>query len=85
MILTGNQAEKDFQLLPAKLPALKASLDTGHGGTYQATNGGKFGKAAVAYLEWQFRDDPASRDICLDADATNSLVSQNWFVESKNW
>lgn len=84
-MLTRDQAEKDYDLLPEGLSALKASLDTGHGGTYEATNGGKFGKAAVAYLEWQFRDDASARDVCLEADSAGSLVSDNWDVEFKNW
>lgn len=78
-------AEKDYALLPEGLSAYKANLDTGHGGTHQATNGGKFGKAAVAYLQWQFRDDEASKAICLDPEAEGSLVSDNWEVEFKNW
>lgn len=84
-MLTRDQAEKDYGLLPDGLSALKASLDTGHGGTYSATDGGKFGKAAVAYLEWQFRDDAASKDVCLEANSEGSLVSDNWAVEFKNW
>ncbi|KAF8849924.1 hypothetical protein BDZ45DRAFT_718034 [Acephala macrosclerotiorum] len=63
-------AVKDYALLNEGLPTFKVSLDTGHYGTYFATNGGKFGKAAVDYLE------------CLNP---GSLVSQNWTVEYKNW
>jgi len=71
------QGEKDYGLLPAGLPAFKASLDTGHMGTYFAEDGGKFGKAAVAYLEWQFRNDVKSKEICI-GKGPGSLVSQNW-------
>ena len=83
-MLTRKQAEKDYDLLPEGLSALKTSLDTGHGGTYEATNGGKFGKAAVAYLEWQFRDDAGAMDVCLEADSEGSLVSDKWAVKFKN-
>jgi hypothetical protein len=79
------QVEKDYKLLPAGLPAYKANLDTGHGSTFAATNGGKAGKAAVAYLEWQFRDDQAAKAKLLDPKAPGSLVSDNWTVEFKNW
>jgi len=72
-------------LLNAGLPAYKASLDTGHGGTYSATNGGKFGKAAVAYFEWQFRNDTKSKAMLLDPKSPGSLVSDNWTVDFKNW
>ncbi|KAI1343447.1 hypothetical protein F5Y15DRAFT_427834 [Xylariaceae sp. FL0016] len=78
-------AEKDYGLLNEGLPAYKASLDTGHGGTYNATNGGKFGKAAVAYLEWQYRADTTSRAVLLNPESDGSLVSQHWNVTYKNW
>ncbi|KAL8288396.1 hypothetical protein RB597_000488 [Gaeumannomyces tritici] len=78
-------AEKDYKLLPGGVPAYKTSLDTGHGGTFGATNGGKFGKAAVAYLQWQFRKDEKSKQILLDAKSPGSLVSDKWTVEHKNW
>jgi hypothetical protein len=81
----GNQAEKDYKLLPAGLPAYKASLDTGHGSTFSATNGGKAAKGAVAYLEWQFRGDEKSKTVLMDPKSSGSLVSENWSVEYKNW
>ena len=79
------QSAKDYALLNAGLPALRANLDTGHGGTYGATNGGKFGKAAVAYFEWQFRNDTKAKAVILDPKSPGSLVSDNWIVEHKNW
>jgi hypothetical protein len=80
-----GQAQKDYALLPKGLPAYKASLNTGHLGTYRGQNGGKFGKAAVAYLEWQLRGDAASKAIIMDPASAKSLVKDNWTVESKNW
>ena len=78
------QVEKDYNLLPLGLPAYKASLDTGHGSTFAATNGGKAAKAAVAYLEWQFRNDVAAKAKLLEK-AAGGLVSDNWSVQFKNW
>ncbi|KAK0625946.1 hypothetical protein B0T14DRAFT_89201 [Immersiella caudata] len=78
-------AEKDYKLLNAGLPVYKANLDTGHGGTYSATNGGKFGKAVVNYLQWQWRGDAKAKAILLDANSAGSLVSDKWTVEHKNW
>jgi len=78
------QSEKDYALLPPGLPVYWTSLDTGHQGTYAATNGGKFGKTAVAYLQWQFRGNDTSKAICQDAKAPASLVSDNWKVTYKN-
>lgn len=80
------QSEKDYGLLPAGLPAYRASLDIGHGGTYNATNGGKFGKAAVAFLEWQFRGNDTAKAILQDGKAPGSLVSESWKnITYKNW
>ncbi len=79
------QVEKDYVLLPAGLPAYKANLDTGHGGTFAAANGGKQGKAVVAYLQWQFRNDQTAKAKLLDSKAPGSLVSDNWTVEYKSW
>jgi hypothetical protein len=80
-----KQAEKDYKLLNAGLPAYKANLDTGHGGTYSATNGGKFGKAVVNYLQWQWRGDDKAKAVLLEPNSAGSLVSDKWTVEHKNW
>ena len=67
------------------MPVYKASLDTGHGGTFGAANGGKQGKAAVAYLEWQFRNNETAKAKLLTPSTPGSLVSDKWTVEYKNW
>lgn len=36
-------------------PAMLASRDTGHAGTFDQRNGGDFARAAVDWLEWQLR------------------------------
>jgi hypothetical protein len=56
-----------------------------HGGTLFGLNGGKFGKATVAFLEWNFRGDAKSKAMILDPKSPESLVSQNWTVSAKNW
>jgi hypothetical protein len=48
-------------------------------------NGGKFGKAVLAFLEWNFRGDEKSKAICLDPKSPGSLVSDNWNVTAKGW
>lgn len=80
-----RQSKKDYALLNAGLPKLRVNLDSGHSGTYQATNGGKFGKAAVAYLEWQWRGNVTSKAVIFDAQSAGSLVKDNWTVEQANW
>ncbi|KAH7121035.1 hypothetical protein B0J11DRAFT_551546 [Dendryphion nanum] len=76
---------KDYALLNVGLPKLRVNLEAGHGGTYQATNGGKFGKAAVAYLEWQWRENATAKAVILEPQSAKSLVKDNWVVESANW
>jgi hypothetical protein len=71
--------------LLTKVPTWKGNLDAGHGGTYFAKNGGKFGKATVALLEWQFRGDEKWKAIALDAKAPGSLVLDNWKIEYKGF
>ena len=39
------------------VPAMIASLDVGHGGTFREVNGGRVAPVAVAWLEWQLRGD----------------------------
>jgi hypothetical protein len=79
------QAQKDYDLLPKGVPALFTSLDTGHMGTYAAPNAGKFGRAGVAFLEWQFRGNNEAKDMFLNPAAVSSFVKDNWNVTSKNW
>jgi hypothetical protein len=77
--------ERDYPLLPVGLPSLKASLDSGHMGTYGSTGGGKFGKAAVAFFEWQFRGDEKAKAKFTDPNSEGSLVKDNWNVTMKNF
>jgi len=53
-------------------------------GTYSAANGGKFGKAAVAYLNWQLKNDMQAKATCFAQDE-GSLAADKWDVKSKNW
>jgi hypothetical protein len=50
-------------------------------GTFAAPYGGKEAKAAVNYLNWQFRGDAKAKDFCLNG----GMKSENWTVMSKNW
>jgi hypothetical protein len=79
------QSVKDYDLLPEGTPKLWTSLDTGHGGTYSATNGGKEAKAAVAYLEWQWRNNATAKAVIQDPNSAGSLVKDKWTVKFANW
>jgi hypothetical protein len=53
-------------------------------GTFMGPNGGKFAKAAVAFLEWQFRNNETAHKKFADPKSPGSLVSDNWNVTMKN-
>jgi hypothetical protein len=54
-------------------------------GTYNAASGGKFGKAAVAYFQWQFRGDEKAKLKFMDPNSEGSLVKDNWNVTYKGY
>jgi hypothetical protein len=69
--------------MPSKIPLIKLNLDVGHGGTYMEKQGGKFGKAAVNFFNWQMKGDVAAGSLFL---APNSaLTTDGWKIETKNW
>ncbi|PVI01543.1 hypothetical protein DM02DRAFT_704978 [Periconia macrospinosa] len=74
---------KDYNLFTQ--PKIRANLDTGHGGTFSATNGGKQGKAFVNYLEWTWRGNQSAKAVLLDPQSPNSLVKDKWVVEQSGW
>jgi hypothetical protein len=75
-----DKANLDYNLIAPGVPKLLVSLDTGHMGTYGAPNAGKFGSAAVSYLEWQFRGNQTGKARFLDPNSPNSLVKAKWNV-----
>jgi hypothetical protein len=53
--------EDDYARI-GKIPIAIAHFDdVGHGGTFNQTNGGEFGKVAVAWLKWQLKGDETSK------------------------
>ena len=87
----------DYDML--KTDKLKVHLDSGHSGTYGDTNGaytrlsnlhltiegGKFGKAVVALLEWRFRGSEQAKRLFSDPKMPNSLVQQGWYNITSSW
>ena len=39
------------------VPVFVANMDVGHGGTYAQPHGGEFAKVAIAWFQWQLKDD----------------------------
>jgi len=74
--------ERDFTLLPVGTPSWKGNLAVGHSGTYKEKNAGKFGVAAVRFVQWLLRGEEEA------AGFFNKEVGEaetaGWEVERKN-
>jgi hypothetical protein len=78
------KGEHDYQNMPSKIPMVKLNLDVGHGGTYMEKQGGKFGKVAVKFFNWQMKGDAAAGALFLKPEAS-ALAADGWKIEAKNW
>jgi hypothetical protein len=57
----------------------------GHGGTYTESNGGEFGKAAVAWLKWQLMNDSRATGKGYFVGASCGLCSNSqWKTDSRS-
>ncbi|NJC12762.1 cellulase/cellobiase CelA1 [Micromonospora profundi] len=72
----------DWGKLPAGLPAFMGNLNVGHGGTYDQTNGGEFGRVAVLYLKWRLKGDTTAGTNFVGANC--GLCGTQWTVQQKN-
>jgi hypothetical protein len=75
-------AEGDFKDID-NVPVFKANIDVGHGGTWREPHGGDMGAAAIAWLDWQLKDDQQAGAMFIGADCTLCKDSK-WSVEKKN-
>lgn len=74
----GREAFDDLH----KAPVFLASLDVGHGGTFQQPHGGAAAQIATDWLEWQLRGDKqASRTFV--GGACKLCVDPKWTVQRK--
>jgi len=64
------------------VPAMLASLDVGHGGTFQDANGGRVTQVDVAWLEWQLRGDKTAARWFQGADC-RLCTDPAWTVRKK--
>jgi hypothetical protein len=60
-----------------------ATVNTGHMGTYFQANGGTYGKAAVAWFNWQLKGDAAGKAMFLTPGS--SLTTEGWTITSRNF
>ena len=73
----------DWGKLPSGLPAFMGNLNVGHGGTYDQTNGGEFGRVAVLYLKWRLKGDTTAGANFVGSNCGLCGNSQ-WQVQQKN-
>jgi hypothetical protein len=64
------------------VPIFAANLNVGHGGTYSRPHGGEFGKVAVAWLQWQLRNDEEAAEMFV-GDPCGLAKQDGWKVEKK--
>jgi dienelactone hydrolase len=60
--------EDDFARIDKVPIAIAHFDDVGHGGTFNQTNGGEFGKVAVAWLKWQLKGDETAKKMFSGSD-----------------
>jgi dienelactone hydrolase len=72
----------DFKRLD-KLPAVMASLDVGHGGTYSRPHGGEFAKVAVSWFKWHLKGDKEAAKMFAGSPCELAKTT-GWTVEKKN-
>lgn len=66
------------------VPVAVASLDVGHGGTFDEVNGGSAAQVAVKWLEWQLRGDAAAGR-WFTGPRCGLCASPEWTYEAKGF
>jgi dienelactone hydrolase len=93
IIVTGGESDiayangrRDFEDLPDDVPVFYGVYPSvGHGGTYNQDNGGPYGIAAVAWLNWQLLGDTgeSGRGYFVGGDC-GICQDLNWEVHSRS-
>lgn len=71
--------------MPPAIPTVKLNLPVGHMGTYGKSNGGLFGKAAIAFFEWQLKGDKDMGKWFLQPQENSELIRDGWDIVSKGF
>jgi hypothetical protein len=67
-----------------QVPIVMANHDVGHGGTYRQPHGGQFTRVALAWLNWQLKNEANAGQQFLDANSDLRKDSK-WTIEAKNF
>lgn len=93
IIVTGGESDiayangkRDFETMPARVPVFYGVYPSvGHGGTYNEDNGGPFGATAVAWLNWQLKNDKGATGKEYFIGKTCGLCGNaNWKIDSRS-
>jgi len=93
IIVTGGETDiayangkRDFETMPARVPVFYGVYPSvGHGGTYNEDNGGAFGPTAVAWLNWQLKNDKGATGKGYFVGKTCGLCANpQWKIDSKS-
>jgi hypothetical protein len=81
-IAYGNGV-RDFNHLPATLPAFLASTPTGHFGTYWDQNGGQFARILTDWIQWRIAGNATAAQTFLGTTCV-LCVTPGWTVSKRN-
>jgi hypothetical protein len=93
IIVTGGETDiayangkRDFETMPARIPVFYGVYPSvGHGGTYNEDNGGAFGATAVAWLNWQLKNDKGTTGKGYFVGKTCGLCgAAQWKIDSRS-
>ena len=65
------------------VPVFVGNLNVGHGGTYRQHHGGAFAQVALAWLQWQLKDDPEAATLFTGTPCGLSQW-EGWTTDKKN-
>ncbi len=93
IIVTGGESDiayangkRDFETMPERIPVFYGVYPSvGHGGTYSQDNGGPFGVTAVAWLNWQLKNDTSAKGKGYFIGSGCGLCGDsNWQIQSRS-
>ncbi|QNE07346.1 hypothetical protein [Croceicoccus marinus] len=73
----------DFQRIE-HVPVMAASLDVGHGGTFNRPAGGEWALVGTAWLDWQLKQDAAAAQFFTGPDCRLCVLPE-WTIRRKNF
>ena len=76
-------AEGDFEQIRG-VPVFNANLPVGHGGTWREPQGGRMGGVAIAWLDWQLKND-AEAGALFNGEPCGLCREPDWLVKRKSW